>query len=126
MPSGTKNKAPLDPLTAWELAALNLLIALHPRKNLDVKASRKNMLALIKALDSGALDSVLQDPNFMAKTERLLLAVLHGERIEVSDPSTYQARKEIFAAAQVIYNQAVARGLRALHPEIKQALQDGT
>ena len=124
MPSGTRNKSQLDPLTAWELSAINILIALQPEADLDVKASRENMLALIKALDRGELDPVLADPTFMAKTEGLLLAMLCGERIEVTDPSTYQARKEIFAAAQVVYNQAVARGLRELHPEIKKALQD--
>jgi hypothetical protein len=123
MPPGTKNRSKTDPLTAWELAALNVLIALNPEKDLDVKASRENMLTLIKALDRGALDPVLKDPNFMEKTERLLLAMLRGERIEVGDPSTYEARKEIFAAAQVIYNQAVVRGFWHLHPEIKKALQ---
>ena len=124
MPSGKKNNSQLDPLTAWELAAINVLIALHPEKELDVKASHENMLALMQALDRGELDPVLEDPAFMEKTETLLLAMLHGERIEVTDPSTYEARKEIFAAAQVVYNQAVARGLWDLHPEIKQALQD--
>ncbi len=124
MPSGTKSDSPLDPLTAWELAAINVLIALHPQDDLDVKASRANMLSLMKALDRGELDPVLADPAFMESTETLLLALLHGERIEVSDPSTYAARKEIFAAAQVIYNQAVARGLWEIHPEIKGALKD--
>ncbi len=122
MPSGIKNSSQLDPLTAWELAALNVLIALHPEEEMDVKASRENMLALIKALDRGALDPVLEDLNFMDKTERLLLAMLRGERIKVGDPSTFEARKEIFAAAQVIYNQAVARGIWGLHSEIKNAL----
>ena len=124
MPSGTKNKSQLDPLTAWELAAINVLIALHPKADLDVKASRENMLALMKALDQGELEPVLADPTFMEKTEDLLLVMLRGERIEVTDPSTYEARKEIFAAAQVVYNQAVARGFWELHTEIKKALQD--
>lgn len=124
MTSGTENKAQLDPLTAWELAAINVLIALHPEADLDVKASRENMLALMKSLDRGELDPVLKDPIFMAKTEDLLLAMLRGERIEVTDPSTFAAREEIFAAAQVIYNQAVARRFWQLHPEIKGALKD--
>lgn len=124
MPSGTKNNSQLDPLTAWELAAINVLITLHPKENLDVKASCENMLALMKALDRGELDPVLEDPTFMKKTEVLLLAMLHGEQIEVTDPSTFDARREILAAAQVVYNQAVARGFWALHSEIKGALQD--
>lgn len=124
MPSGSKTNSQLDPLTAWELAAINVLIALYPEQELNVKASRENMLALMKALDRGELDPILGDPGFMEKTENLLLAMLHGERIEVTDPSTYEARKEIFAAAQVVYNQAIARGCWELHPEIKQALQD--
>ena len=124
MPSGTKNCSQLDPLTAWELAAINVLIALHPEADLDVKASRENMLTLMKALDRGELDPLLADPTFMEKTEDLLLAMLHGERIEVTDPSTFEARKEIFAAAQVVYNQAVARGLWELHPKIKGALRN--
>jgi len=78
MTSGTENKAQLDPLTAWELAAINVLIALHPEADLDVKASRENMLALMKSLDRGELDPVLKDPIFMAKTEDLLLAMLRG------------------------------------------------
>ena len=124
MTSGKNDNPRIDPLTAWELAAINVLIALHPEEELDVKASRENMLSLMKALDRGELDPVLEDEIFMAKTEALLLALLHGERIEVTDPSTYEARKEIFAAAQVVYNQAVARGGWPLHPEIKKALQD--
>lgn len=123
MPSGTRNSSQLDPLTAWEPAAINVLIALHPKEDMGVKASRENMLALMKALDRGELDPVLEDPPFMKKTE-VLLAMLRGERIEVTDPSTYEARKEIFAAAQVVYNQVVARGFWAMHSEIKGALQD--
>lgn len=126
MPSGIKNDSPLDPLTAWELAAINSLIALHPEADLDVKASRENMLALMNALDRGELDPLLSDPAFMQKAEDLLLAMLQGARIQVSDPSTYHARKAIFATAQVVYNQAVARGMWDLHPEIQQAVQGGT
>jgi hypothetical protein len=123
MPSGTKNNPQLDPLTAWELAAINVLIALHPDENLDVKASRENMLMLMQALDRGELVPILADPIFMEQTEALLLAMLQGKRIEVRDSSTFEARQEIFAAAQVIYNQAIARGLWELHPKIRQAMQ---
>ena len=123
MPSGANDNPQIDPLTGWELAALNVLIALHPEEDLDVKASRANMLALMQSLDRGDLDPMLADAAFMRKTERLLLALLRGQRIEVTDPSTYQARKEIFAAAQVVYNQAVTRGMWPLHPEIREAIK---
>jgi hypothetical protein len=126
MPSGTHDNSPIDPLTAWELAAISVLITLHPQQDLDVKASRENMLALMKALDKGELGPILADKAFMKKTEALLLAWLRGERIEVTDPSTYQARKEIFAAAQVVYNQAIAQGLWPMHPEIQDAIQGRT
>ncbi len=123
MNSGKKPEQQLDPMTAWELAAIQLLIALKKGQDIDVKASKANMLVLIQALDKGQLNPALQDPGFMQKTEALLLAALHGGRINVSDPSTYAARREIFAAAQVIYNQAVARGWWELHPDIRQAMQ---
>lgn len=122
MASGKEADAQLDPLTAWELAAITVLITLHPEDEMDVKASRKNMLALMQALDAGELDSTLADPGFMTRTETLLLAMLRGERIEVSDPTTFTARKEIFAAAQVVYSQGVARGFWELHPEIREAM----
>lgn len=122
MTSGKDEQRKLDPLTDWELTAINILIALHPKADLDVKASKQNMLKFIEALDRGELDTVLGDPAFMEKTEALLLAMLRGERIDVSDPSTYSAHKEIFAAAQVVYNQAVARGIWELHPEIRAAI----
>lgn len=121
--SGKKNESSLDALTAWELAALNILIAINPKAERDVNAIRENMLALIEALDRGELDPVLADKGFMEKTETLLLAVLRGEPIEVINPNIFAARKEIFAAAQVIYNQAVARGFWELHPEIHEAMQ---
>jgi len=123
MESGKKNEQELDPLTEWELAAINVLIALDPKAEMDVKASRENMLALMNALDRRELDPLLGDAGFMEKTETLLIAMLQGQRIEVSDPTTFAARKEIFAAAEVIYNQAVARGLWELHPEIRQAIE---
>lgn len=125
MDSGKKNESNLDALTAWELAALNILIAVNPQAEMDVNAIRENMLALIQALDRGELDPVLADSGFMGKTETLLLAMLRGEHIEVINPNIFAARKEIFAAAQVIYNQAVARGFWKLHPEIKKAMEDG-
>jgi len=125
MDSGKKNKSTLDPLTAWELAALNILIAINPQAEVDVNAIQENMLALIEALDRGELEPVLADPGFMKKTEAFLLAMLRGEHIDVVNPTIFAARKEIFAAAQVIYNQAVARGFWKLHPEIQNAMAGG-
>jgi hypothetical protein len=122
MTSGTNIKQQPDPLTAWELAAINLLIALDPKKDIDVKASRENMLALMQALDRNELEPFLKDPGFMKTTETLLLAMLKGEKIDVADPTTFAARKEIFAAAQVIYNQAIARGHWQIHPKIIEAM----
>jgi len=126
MASGINNSAQIDPLTAWELAAINLLIACHPEEDIDVNASRSNMLALMAALDRGELDSVMTNTAFMAMTEKLLLVMLRGEPIEVADSTTFGARKEIFAAAQVFYNQAVARGVWKLHPEISQAINSAS
>ena len=124
MTSGKASDPPIDPLTSWELAAIQLLIALKQGQDIDVKASKANMLTLMQALDKEQLNPALQDPGFMKKTEALLLSVLRGDRIQVTDPSTYAARREIIAAAQVIYNQAVARGWWDLHPEIQQAMRD--
>jgi hypothetical protein len=123
MGSGKAPELKLDPITDWELAAINVLFAAEPKADWDVNAVRENMVALVGALDAGKLDPALGDPGFMEKTERLVLALLRGERIEVFDPNIFAARKAIFAAAQVVYNQAVARGLWNLHPEIKQAMQ---
>jgi len=47
MASGSAHNQGFDPLTLWELAAVNILIVLNPEKDLDVKASRENMLSLI-------------------------------------------------------------------------------
>ncbi len=124
MASGKRNEERSDPLTAWEGVAIEVLKASQGEGDVYPKASRENILALMQALDRGELDAALADEGFMTTTETLLLALLRGERIEVTDTATYAARKEIFAAAQVIYNQAVARGLWELHPEIRQAIQD--
>ena len=110
--------AGIDPLTAWEVAAITILIALDPQSELDVHASRENILSLMQALDRGDLAAVLRDESFMAQTEQLLLAVVRGERIEVADTSTYHARQAIIAAAQVVYHHAVAEGLGPRHAEI--------
>lgn len=122
MASGVKDNSQLDLLTQWELAALNIIIALDPKPDWDVNAVAENMLIVVQALDRGELDPVLEDKGFLSLTEDLLLALLRGERIEVSDPGIYTARKEVFAAAQVVYNHALARGFWTLHPEIKAAL----
>jgi hypothetical protein len=123
MGSGKTPEQKLDRITDWELAAINVLFAAEPKADWDVSAVRENMLAFVGALDAGRLNPALEDPGFMGKTERLVLALLRGERMEVFDPNIFAARKEIFAAAQVVYNQAVARGMWTLHPEIRQALQ---
>jgi len=125
MGSGNAPESKLDLLTDWELAAINGLFAAQPRADWDVNAVRENMFAFVEALDQGHLEPVLADQAFLQKTERLVLALLRGERLEVFDPNIYAARNEIFAAAQVIYNHAVARGLWDLHPEIKQVMQGG-
>jgi len=122
MASGEKHDSQLDSLTRWELAALNIIIALDPTAEWDVNAVGKNMLTLIQALDRGDLDPVLEDKGFLTLTENLLLTLLHGDKIEVTDQGIYAARKEVLAAAQVVYNQAIARGFWALHPEIKDAM----
>jgi hypothetical protein len=123
MVSGEKHNSQLDPLTQWELAALNIVIALDPKAEWDVNAVGKNMLTLVQALDRGDLDPVLEDKGFLALTENLLLALLRGDRIEVADPKIFAARNEVFAAAQVVYNQAVARGYWTLHPAVRAAME---
>lgn len=125
MTSGETRKSQLDPLTKWELAALNLIIALDPKAEWDVNAVGKNMLTFVQALDRGDLDPVLENQGFLQLTEDLLLAFLRGERIEVTDPGIYAARKAVFAAAQVVYNQALARGFWEMHPEIEAAIGAG-
>ena len=124
MDSGKKNEQGIDPLTAWTWSAHQILVAVYPGRTFDDKKERDNMRLLMEALDQGKIDLVLSDPGFMSKTEKLLLSLLRGKRIEVADPLVYAARKPIFAAAQVIYNQAVARGFWPIHPEIRKAIQD--
>lgn len=121
MASGKKPETQLDLLTSWELMAINVLLAAEPQAEFDVNAVQANMLALIEKLDGGELDPALADKGFMQKTEALLLALLHGDRIEVTNPAVYAARQAVFAAAQVIYNYAVARELWPIHPEIEAA-----
>lgn len=123
MTSGKKPEMELDLLTSWELMAINVFLAVEPQADFDANAVQANMLALIEKLDGGELDPALADKGFMQKTEDLLLALLHGDRIEVTNPAVYAARQAVFAAAQVVYNQAVARGLWLIHPEIKAAIE---
>jgi hypothetical protein len=124
--SGKKNKGTIDPLTAWAWSAHQILVSVYPGKQFDEKDALENMLMLIQAIDEGKIEPVLSDPGFMSKTEDLLLVLLRGTHIEVTDVSIFAARKEIFAAAHVIYNQAVVRGMWVLPPEIRKAMQDST
>ena len=117
-----KHDSQLDPLTRWELAGLNIIIALDPKAEWNVNAVGKNMLTLVQALDRGDLDPALEDEGFLSLTEDLLLALLRGDRVEVTDPGIFAARNEVIAAAQVVYNQAIARGFRQMHPEIRDAM----
>lgn len=112
-----------DPLTHWVGLVKNILLSLDDDHDIDEKSVQDQILALMHALDRNQLDVQLRDLVFMKKTEALLLALLRGDPIEVNDVRTYAARREIFAAAQVIYNQAVARGLWPLHQEIRDAIQ---
>ena len=123
MASGEKHDSQLDPLTRWELAALNIIIALDPKADWDVNAVGENMLIVVQALDRGKLDPALEDKGFLSLTENLLVALLRGDKIEVTDPGIFGARNEVIAAAQVVYNQAVARGFWDMHPEITEALK---
>ena len=116
-------QARLDPLTEWAKGAEEILANLNLENAGEESAIQTQMLALMQALDRNQLDAHLRDKAFMGETESLLLALLRGDPIEISDPDIYTARKEIFAAAQVIYNQAVARGLWSLHPEFRDAIQ---
>jgi hypothetical protein len=126
MDSGKKPDSGLDLLTSWELMAINVLLAAEPQADFDVNAVQANMLALIEKLDGGELDPALADKGFMQKTEELLLALLHGDRIDVTNPAVYAARQAVFAAAQVVYNYAVARELWLIHPEIEAAKGQAT
>ncbi|MDY6874239.1 MAG: hypothetical protein SVR81_09790 [Chloroflexota bacterium] len=125
MVSGKKTDPGLDLLTAWELAAINVLLAAEPQGDFDVNAVQANMLTFVKTLDAGKLTPALEDQGFLQKTEALLLAMLKGEQIDVINPEVYAARQAVFAAAQVTYNQAVARGVWQLHPEIQNAMSAG-
>lgn len=124
MNSRNNNGSESDPLTEWASAAIGLLKGFHEAGEIDKEPYRDRMLMLIEALDHGEMEAVFGSRIFMEKTENLLLAMLRGERIEVANPVIFNARNEIFAAAQVIYNQGVARGFWTLHPEIRQAMDD--
>ena len=124
MVSGKDKWSNVDPLTEWALAAKDILQEIHPGEAIQKMGYRDRMLKLVEALDQGDLNLVLGNEDFIKKTEDLLLAMLRGEKIELSDPVIFKARNEIFAAAQVIYNQGVARGFWELHPEIRQAMDE--
>ncbi len=123
MESGKSDNSNLDTVTTWELMAINVLLAVEPKAEFDVNAVQTNMLELIQILDAGKLDAALQDEGFMEKTEVLLLALLHGDHIDVTNPYVFEARKAVFAAAQVVYNYAVAKGFWQTHPEIRSAME---
>jgi hypothetical protein len=112
-----------DPLTQWVGLVKNILLNLDDDHDIDEKSIQELMLALMQALDCNQLDIQLRDGVFLENTEALLLALLRGAPIEVNDVRTYAARREIFAAAQVIYNQAIARGFWPLHPEFRAAIK---
>lgn len=118
----SKSGNQVDLLTSWELMAINVLLAVEPKADFDVNAVQANMLTLIEMLDAGKLDPALEDKGFMQKTEDLLLALLHGDTIDVVNPAVFGARQSVIAATQVIYNYAVARGLWPIHSEIKAAV----
>ncbi len=124
MTSDEKSSPNLDPLTDWALTANDILKDIHPGEVIEEEAYPDTMLMLVEALDQGEMVSVFGDVDFIEKTEDLLLAMLRGEQIDVVDPVIFDARNEILAAAQVIYNQAVARGFWELHPEIRQAIDN--
>ena len=124
MASGKHNGKNIDSLTKWALSAVDILNDIHPEGEINGTPYPERMLMLVKALDQGEMDSIFEDVEFLGKTEDLLLAMLRGEKIEVADPTIFDARNEILAAAQVIYNQAVARGFWELHPEIRQAMDN--
>jgi hypothetical protein len=124
MVSGKNEGSNMDPLTEWALAANDILQDIHPGEAIQKMGYRDRMLKLVEALDQGDLDLVFGKENFINNTEDLLLAMLRGEKIEVAAPVIFKARNEIFAAAQVIYNQGVARGFWELHPEIRQAMDE--
>lgn len=123
MASGKNKGSELDPLTEWALAATEILKGIRPGAEIQRMGYRDKMLMVVEALDQGDMNSVFSDTIFMKKTEDLLLAMLRGEQIDVADPIIFDARNEILAAAQVIYNQGVARGFWELHPEIRQAME---
>ena len=116
----------LDPLTDWAKSAKGILASLNSENAGEGTPIQAQMLALMQALDRNQIDLQLKDEVFIGRTEVLLLALLRGDSIEISDLEIYAARKEIFAAAQVIYNQAVARGYWPLHPEFTAAMRGDT
>ena len=124
MASGKNNFPNLDPLTDWTTAAIEVLKSVHPHEAVEEKDLSEKMLMLVQTLDQGDLDSVFGNEVFMQMTEDLLLAMLRADEIKVANPDIFDARNEIFAAAQVIYNQGVVRGFWKLHPEIRRAMDD--
>jgi hypothetical protein len=116
------NSSPKDPFTNWALTAIDIIRGIYSQEAVDERPIGDLMLMLVQALDQGDLDQVFGNSSFMKKTEALLLAMLRGDAVEVEDPQIFTARNEILAAAQVIYNQGVARGFWKLHPEISQAM----
>jgi len=124
MASGKDNGQKLDPLTDWASAAIGILKKRYQEGVFEAKANHENMLLLVQTLDHGDTISIFGNLTFMKKSEELLLAILIGEAVKVVDLNIFNARMEIFATAQVIYNQGVARGLWKSHPEIRHAIKD--
>ena len=81
------------------------------------------MFLEVAALQLGYLDYLMRDKGFFKETEGIMLDLVRGRPMSISDPELYNNRNEIIRALQAFYFYAVKKSGFAIHPRIKTALK---
>ena len=100
-----------------ELSTITAQINPEDAKNFDI------MILEVAALRLGYLDYEMRNKEFFKETEAIMLDLVSGRPMTISDSKLYKSRDGIIKALQEFYFYAIKKSGFSIHPRIKAALK---
>lgn len=112
-------------LGTWALDMVMVMLdrGLSTGGSFTASSIRDDMEALQALINRGEMDDLVRNWDWFRRSEGLLVDLISGQPMAITEDEIYQARDEIVRAVQTYYFRAVRLGAYVIDPRIEAALK---